>query len=745
VTFLKRRGDAKGSSRLLAEVKGRRTAAKKRVPATAVTKGSMQVRVVSLAVLVAVVFMVLGVRLWQLQVLTGDDYSLYAQATHTREVKIPAQRGVIYDRTGKVLANNVPGLNVTVVPSEMPRERVAQLATILEADRESVLERYDTASEGNPYGSILVKENADRDDVTYISERTEEFPGVTINDDYVRNYPQGEMAAHVLGYTGAITEEEIDKEIFDGLSNDAVVGKNGVELTYEELLRGKPGSKNYNVDALGRVVALRRADGSRVDGQGDVSPLLGRPASVTDPAPGNDLTLTIDMELQEVAEDELDAAITRAREKGYSGTGGAIVALNPRNGEILAMASRPNYEPQLFVGGISGAEEAEIFEHLNSEDGNSPFTNRAVNGAYPAASAFKVFTGIAGLVYGVIDPYTTVTDTGACWRPAGTSGGCWQSWRENSGKGVHGTQNYAEALGDSNNKFFYQVVDWVWNRTEDVDWLPHFYERFGFGHKTGVDLPSESAGRMPDSRWQEENAGTPDDRIWAVWRWVNMAIGQGDVLVTPLQMARAYAAIENGGTLVTPHVGKEIRDQNGGLIEKISPQPAGKLDIDPSLFQETIDGMRMVTSTGGTAEWAFKGSRLPIVGKSGTGEVSAGTKDPVNWFAGWVENGDKPLVVLAMVEGGGFLDAGSDVTAAPAVRHVLEAHYGVEQSPKDVWRTAEMPAREESPAGPGADGPGAGINASESQTPGSPAGAPVWPAGAAASPAASSVTGIPSG
>src|SRR3712207_467294 len=228
--------------------------AKKRVDTPPITKGNMQVRVVSFAIVVAVVFVVLAARLWYLQVLTGNDYSVIAKATQTRVVKDPAQRGVIYDRDGEVLANNVPGLNVTVIPDEISREKVRQLAEILGTDPEFVLDSYDAAFElGNQYGPMLVKENADREDVTYVSERTTEFPGVAVNDDYVRNYPKGEAAAHILGYTGAITQEELKLEAFEDLSNDSVVGKSGVELSYEEVLRGTAGKQVYNRSEERRV------------------------------------------------------------------------------------------------------------------------------------------------------------------------------------------------------------------------------------------------------------------------------------------------------------------------------------------------------------------------------------------------------------------------------------------------------------------------------------------------------------
>ncbi|MGB3635352.1 MAG: penicillin-binding transpeptidase domain-containing protein, partial [Rubrobacteraceae bacterium] len=515
------------------------------------------------------------------------------------------------------------------------------------------------------------------------------------------------------------------------------VGKGGVELAYEKLLRGEAGTKEYSVDALGRVVTTRRADGTRADGQPEVSPELGQPDKITDPVPGKDLALTLDLELQKVAEKELDAAMERAQvEEGAAGTGGAVVAMDPRNGEVLAMASRPTFEPQLFVGGISGAEETEIYEYLASDEANSPFANRAVYGTYPGASTFKVFTGMAGLALGVINPYTTYTDDGSCWLPAGVTSGCWQSWRENYGSkyGTHGTQNYYEAIMDSNNKYFFQIVDWLWNSTDNKDLLSEFYKKFGFGSKTGVDLPSEQAGVVPTQSWQEEVGSTPDDKYWGVGRWVNMAIGQGDLLVTPTQLVRGYAAIQNGGTLVTPHVGLEVRNQNGEIAEKISAEPDGNVGVDPGVLEATVEGMRRVTKEGGTAEWSFKGASLPFAGKSGTGEMW-GSSDPVNWFAGWVENQGDPIVVVAMVENGGWH---SDVTAAPAVRHVLESYYDVEQSSEDQWATDPVEKPEQAPVQKPAP-----VDPSGAQTP--PGVAPVDPQlPAAPAPAADPTAGYAS-
>src|ERR687885_11056 len=649
------------------------------------TRARMQLRVVGLATFASILFVVLIFKLWQLQVLASDDYQTSAEATQTRSVKVPAQRGVIYDRNGEVLANNKSAFNVTVVPNDISRDKLGELADLLKADKKEVLSRYDAAfASGNRYSPMLVKENADRDDVVYVSERSDEFGGVLVNDDYVRNYPNGQLLSHVLGHTGAVTQEELDSgdSPFKGLDNDAVVGKDGVERFYEETLRGDPGKEEYDVDALGKQVVTKKADGSPYDeGQEEETPELGKRARTTDPNPGEDLKLTIDLNLQKSVEKELQAAIGRAKEKWHAATGGAAIAIDPANGEILAMAGKPDFDPQMFVGGITG-DKVKQYEYLTSEEAGAPFTNRATQGTYPGASTFKPFTGLAGLISGAISPSTTVTDTGACWRPTGTSWGCWQSWRENSPKyqflGPHGTENYAQALMDSNDKFFYQVADWMWNKNDDKDLLPEYYQKFGFGQKTGVDLPGESAGRVPTQEWQQEAGTTEDDKLWSVGRWVNLSIGQGDLLVTPLQLIRGYAAIANGGTLVTPHVGLSFRDQSSGSEEDITPKPQYSLGVDPPYLQETLRGLKMVTGPGGTAEDAFKGTKLNVVGKSGTGEEWG--KDPINWFVGWDESKKDPVVVLVMIEAGGAFEDGSEYTAAPAVRNILESYYGVEGS-----------------------------------------------------------------
>jgi penicillin-binding protein 2 len=689
--------------------------AKKRVETPPMTKGNMQVRVVSLAVLIAAVFLILGARLWYLQVLTGQDYTLAAKATQHTNIKIPAQRGVIYDRDGKILANNVPGLNVTVIPDEISRDKVRELAEVVGADSESVLARYDAAWDtGSQYSPILVKENAGRDAVTYVSERTGEFKGVAVNDDWVRNYPDGKLASHILGYTGAITQEELTLDTFKGLDPDAVVGKSGVELSYEKVLRGEPGQLTYNVDALGRIVP----EGSRVDSMGQfvdkngnpikVNPSQELPDHVEEPVPGKNLQLTVDLDLQKVAENELDAAIARTREAGFAGRGGAVVAMDPRNGEILALASRPDFDPQLFVGGISGAGELATYSQLLSKRSNEPFTNRAIVGGQPGASTFKIFTGLAGMAAGVIDAYTIVNDRAVmndagCWTPSSvTSSPCYRSWRQNSPNykflGDHGPQNFSEAIADSNDIFFYQVADWIWNQTYDKDWLPHYYERWGFGRLTGIDLGGETAGRIPTEQGEKELYkalhGTAEGAYWSVGDWINLAIGQGDLLVSPIQMARAYAALYNGGTLVTPHVGKEITDQSGKVVEEISPKPATRVDTNQYQIDTVIQGLEGVTEKDGTAGPVFVDSTLPIVGKSGTGELPAG-KDYVNWFVGWSEDQEEqPLVVVTMIEGGGAFEEGSEMTAGPAVRHILEAYYGVEQSPEDPHPTNTQPIGE---------------------------------------------------
>ncbi|MDQ3315710.1 MAG: penicillin-binding protein 2 [Actinomycetota bacterium] len=684
--------------------------AKKRVETPPMTKGNMQVRVVSLAVLIALVFAVLGARLWYLQVLTGEEYNVMAQNTGTLTVKDPAQRGVIYDRDGEILANNEPGLNVTAIPNEISREKVGELAEVLGADAKSVQGRYDAAIDlGAAYSPILVKENAEQNAVTYISERTEEFDGVQVNDDWVRSYPEGNLASHVLGYTGAVTEDQLKLDIFKDLSHDTIIGQSGVESYYEETLRGDVGWQKYDVDVLGRIVpegARLNSSSEFVDENGtpiESNPTEELPDHVKEPEPGNNLTLTVDVDLQRVVEKELDAALDRTRAEGYEGRGGAVIAMDPETGEVLALASRPDFDPQLFVGGISGGEELKEYEYLSSEGSGDPFTNRAIVGGQPGASTFKIFTGLAGMASGAIDAYTTVTDTAVmdddgCWRPSSVSvSPCYRSWRQNSPNyeylGDHGTQNFSEAIADSNDIFFYQVADWIWNQTGDKDWLPHYYEKWGFGELTGIDIGGETEGRIPTEAGERELyralQGSVEGAYWSVGDWINLSIGQGDLLVSPVQMARAYSALYNGGTLVTPHVAKDVRDQRGKLVAEISPEPAGRLDADQYQIDTVIEGLRGVTADKGTAETIFKGSDLPTIGKSGTGELPTG--DFVNWFAGWTENQSEPLVVVTMIEGGGAFQTGSEMTAGPAVRHVLEAYYGVEQSPEDPHPTGTPP------------------------------------------------------
>jgi penicillin-binding protein 2 len=391
--------------------------------------------------------------------------------------------------------------------------------------------------------------------------------------------------------------------------------------------------------------------------------------------------------------------------------------MDPRDGEVLALASRPDFDPQLFVGGISGGDELATYNYLLSDRSNDPFTNRAIVGGQPGASTFKIFTGLAGMAAGVIDAYTVVTDTAVmdeqkCWRPSSVSvSPCYRSWRQNSPNykylGDHGPQNFSEAIADSNDIFFYQVADWIWNQTRDKDWLPHYYERWGFGKLTGIDISGDTEGRLPTEAGERELYralhGTTEGAYWSVGDWINLSIGQGDLLVSPIQMARAYSALYNGGTLVTPHVGKVIEDQSGKVVEKVTPEPADRVDTNQYEIDTVIQGLRGVTAEEGTAETIFKGSNLPTIGKSGTGELPTG--DYVNWFAGWTEGQEEPLVVVTMIEGGGAFQEGSEMTAGPAVRHILEAYYGVEQSPEDPHPTGTPPIEDATAEAPAEDAP----------------------------------------
>jgi penicillin-binding protein 2 len=633
---------------------------KKRAPAD---DPSVGMRLGLLAAVVIILFSVLGFRLWFLQVLTGDSYIQLADNNRLRMVTIEAPRGVIYDRNGVPLVENRAGLSVGILPMDLRNEDVVlpRLAVLLEMSEAEVRAKVE-AGRKNPYIVTVLKEDVGESPVVdHLLERRLEFPGVKVEKRYVREYPHAAWATHLLGHVGEISSEELELETFRTLRPGARVGKDGVESVYDNFLRGVDGERTVEVDAHGRPK---------------------RELQVKQPLPGKNLVLTIDHVIQEAAERAIEAGIERAHANEFvDAAAGAVVALNPRNGEVLAMTSYPDYDPSLWVGGM----KQDDWDRLNAEEAHQPIWNRATKGRYPAASTFKPFVALAALKTGLVPPDFTIFDPGRFKIGQQT----WKCWDDDG----HGQVNLVESLMVSCDTYFYTLGEKFYYQPAPV--LQDGVREFGFGRVTGIDLPDEKAGRVPDKDWKKEAGKTDEDKLWKPGDDVNLSIGQGDLLVTPLQLAVAFAAIANsredestGQTmleLVVPRLGLQITDTVGNAEKQFETERRGQLAVDPYHLDLVRKGLRYVTSEReGTAYGAFKGfpESIPVVGKTGTAEKAP--DDDYAWFMAYAPAEDPEILVVALIEQGGH---GSAV-AAPVVRQVLEAYFDLEPAvPLEVQAT----------------------------------------------------------
>jgi penicillin-binding protein 2 len=618
---------------------------KRRPPGEDTSTGA---RLAVLAVTVLVLFAVLVFRLWALQILSGDEFGAQADSQRLRTVTIEAPRGVIYDRNGELLVTNRAGLSVGILPMDLrsPSTVIPRLANVLGIPAEDIWKKLEREGQ-DEYRVVTIKEDVPENPVvSYLLEHSLEFPGVRVEKSYLREYPMGAFATHLLGYVGEASKEDLDKEQFQTLSPGAAVGKDGVEATYDSKLRGVDGARTVEVNAMG--VPKRMVQ--------EIAPLAG-----------NNLVLSIDSDLQAVTRVAVIEAIERARADGFvNADAGAIVALDPRNGEILAMTSYPDYDPTLWVGGMS----TDDYESLVAPERNNPLFNRALKGLYPAASTFKPFVAATALRSDLIDWTQVYFDPGTFKRDQ-------QVWRDWLPAG-HGDMNLVQALAESCDVYFYNLGSQFYDQEGSV--LQEGLRTFGFGQRTGIDLPDEYSGQVPDPEWKKEHGKTEIDRIWKTGDDVNLSIGQGDLLVTPLQLAVASAAIANGGDVLVPRVARLITDASGNVTKEFETEVRSHVTMNPEDLDAIRRGLRMVTSdSSGTAYGAFRGFPVPVVGKTGTAQKKPG--DDYAWFMGYAPADAPEILVVAMVEQGGH---GSSI-AAPAVRRVLEQYFHAESSgPVDV-------------------------------------------------------------
>ncbi|WP_419573811.1 penicillin-binding protein 2 [Phascolarctobacterium succinatutens] len=582
-------------------------------------------RLHTLLVVCLVLFAVLLGRMVYLQLWRGDYYAKQSDGNRLRQSRILAPRGIIYDSEGKELVNNLPGYAVVLQKqSSYKPETLQRLSNLLQMPVEEINAKI-KASE-NFYEPIMLKNNLDQQMVTKIEEQRRYMPEVMLSVQPIRNYPYHELAVHALGYVGEVSSYEIEQGLFKNITQGSLVGKGGLEKTYDKYLRGEDGAFMEEVDVAGNVV---------------------KHYDSVQPIPGKNLKLTIDYELQKELEAFTDKHLAFLRSSGIApgARAAAVVAIDPRNGAVRAMVSRPGYDPNWFVHGISSKNWNSI-----NNDPNYPMNNKVITGEYPPGSTFKIVTGSAAFELKKVGLNEPIFDGG--FHPMVPTMG-------NAGGEVLGWLTFIKALAMSDNVYFYELGYRV-----GIDNIEKYAHIFGFGERTGIDLEGESKGLVASKKvkrkiWDED---------WRLGDTFNAAIGQGFNLTTPIQLSVMLSIVANGGTKYQPYLVDSIINSDGSLFEK--PKRAEGKHIDVS--QQTIDyirmGMSATTQEGGTASY-FAGLPKPIAGKTGTAENSHGRDHGL--FVAYGPVDDPELVVVCIVEQGGF----GSVAAGPIVYKAFEEFF----------------------------------------------------------------------
>ncbi|MGW3626312.1 penicillin-binding protein 2 [Streptomyces sp. NPDC000880] len=653
----------------------------------------VQIRLVVIQVLVFSLLLTLGGRLWYLQIRNGQEYTNEAKNNHVQQVVQPAVRGSILDARGVPLADNETRLVVSASRTELMKMKddgkgvLTRLAGVLGMKPKDVMDKVRLCDaktpqpcwNGSPYQPIPVTDEATTQQALQIRERAEDFPGITAEPTAVRRYtsPGKANTAQVLGYLSPVTDEEITKakDTDSPFLRSDQVGRSGIERTYDKELRGKAGVTRYEVDNLGRVIGQAAKDEAQ---------------------PGANLVTSIDARVQAVAEYELSEAMKAARQEFDRNTGekykadaGAVVVMENKTGRIVSMASQPTYDPNSWVGGISGKDYAK----LTGKDSNFPLLNRAIQGQAAPGSIFKVISSTAAVNAGY--PF----DGGYPCPSSYSVGG--QVFKNFESKG-YGSISLGRALEVSCDTVFYGLAHQEWQKDGGIkpkkrtnDWFYKTAHQFGLGKETGIDLPNEVKGRVPDRQWKQsfweankdawcrqgKKNGDYVERIayenclegnrMRAGDSVNYSIGQGDTLVTPIQMATIYAAIANGGTLYNPTVGKAVISADGKTVQEIKPKSHGKLPMDAETRSQIDEALAGVT-TRGSAAWRFGGwpqDKIPMHAKTGTAEVYG--KQTTSWFVSYTED---YTIIMTIAQGG----TGSGASG-PAVRKIYEAMYGLDE------------------------------------------------------------------
>jgi penicillin-binding protein 2 len=629
-----------------------------------------RLRLSLVAVVAVALFASLFARLYDLQVVGAGSYRVQAEANRVRTVQVPAPRGRILDRNGKVLVDNRVAVVVAI-------DRSA-LGNLSRSRQDDLLARlsYDLTSYGHPitpdqirlrlenqrysrYAPVPLATDVPEELKIYFEERLAQYPAVVVERTALRTYPFGPLAAQVLGYVGSINEEELTAVAGQKgkpyTLNDQI-GKSGVEQAYEPWLRGTPGIRRIEVDAQGDPV---------------------RVISEREPKAGDDVILSIDGDVQALAEQKIQQGLADARNRVNSdgsrnaAPSGAAVVLDPNNGQVIAMASYPSYDPNLFVDGIDEAELA----YLRDPENHYPLNNWADQGQFAPGSTFKLFVGYAALMAGVMSPDTVFADRGGYLIPGCTGAKC---FRSNAGGASYGNIRIDRALTVSSDAYFYNVGAQFWLQRDQYggdEGLQNLLRPWGLGDRTGLALTGEAPGRVPTPAWKlDYGTKTDQDPKWRTGDNVNMAVGQGDVLVTPLQLANGYATFANGGTRYVPQVAMRAQAyQSDRVTATFDPQVAGKVDLPPEVREPLLRGLEGVPRSG-TAARAFAGFPLddfPVAGKTGTAQVD--NKGDTAVFSAFGPAPAPRFQVTVFLEQSGF----GATAAAPVARALFEGLSGI--------------------------------------------------------------------
>jgi penicillin-binding protein 2 len=622
-------------------------------------------RVSVLGVAMLVIFAVLLLRLWALQVLAGTKYVDQAAANSFRTVRVQAPRGQILDRSGVPLVTNAPATAILLWPADLPKVYTTRYAELQALAKLTRVPLYEIAagikvrrSANDLVTPVTVRESASDSMIFYLYEHASQFPGVTTWRTFIRHYPYHSLAAQVLGYVGEISPAELATRVKQGYRAGDEIGQGGVESSYDTYLRGVAGSARMHIDALGRPrSSLETTSIAKA---------------------GNDVRLTLDAKLQDAAEKALQYGIHLAQaNKQWYAHGGAIVAIDPTDGSILAMASSPSYDPSVYAGHVTEPELARAgLTTKTAPAKNYPSLDRATSGTYPPGSTFKPVTALAAMEEHLLSPYAYLPCTGTYSSPQDRSHRTFHNWDPN----VNQAMDLPTALAYSCDTYFYRVGNEFYNLPADRGQpLQKWADAFGFGAPTGIDVGQEASGLVPTIGWRKQHFTTEVDKLWKPGDSIQLAIGQGDLLVTPLQMARFYALIANGGRLVTPHLLMDVESPNGSAVPVPATPTPKDVGVDPAALQVVQKGLWEATHLPfGTSYSVFGKFPVSIAGKTGTAEKVVSLPGYLgvqnqSWWCGYGPTNDAKLVVCAVIENGGH---GGDA-AAPAAAQVFASYFHV--------------------------------------------------------------------